>query len=540
MKTTGLLSILLGLTVLGSAPGPATAQSTTTSPPHFSPAERPALDQIPEGGIGRNFELVGHNPLVNPGHTLPRGDNENDVAVVGNCLYAAARSNSQGTAIVDISNPRQMRVVGTIEPPLPPPSSQPLSTADLSAIESLNLLVRQVWNTGAPFDGNAIEIFDTTDCVRVTKVGEIPLPDAPHEHFLWQGGDPKRVLLFVTFSSASRKDLFPAPPRDIDLRVYDLTDKRTPKGPVALWSLQRFGVPAVEPPDLLKNAGHGQVNHLHNVTVSPDGTRIYASHRHAGFYILDGTALAKNRACDPEPNIPPTADNPFGVNPHACIKKLHPDPNVRFDYHPPFTQSHTHTAVKVPNRPYVVLNDEPVGNNCPWSWVRIVNVDDGAGFDVNTTFLGVPVARAGTKYRGDLFPHQEGAFKIPETIVERCPATRARLKGANFNAHKPLVFENLVFVNWLSGGVRAIDISNPGTPFEAGFFFPKPVRETQSKKVNPEVAVRSYPVLKDGLLYVLDGHSGVYALRYTGPRKDEIPQQGLYTQNAVQVPGRAP
>lgn len=85
--------------------------------------------------------------------------------------------------------------------------------------------------------------------------------------------------------------------------------------------------------------------------------------------------------------------------------------------------------------------------------MRIVNVDDSGGFDVTTNFLGVAVARAQTKYRGDLYPQQEGAFKIPETIVERCPATRRRLPAADFNAHKPLVFENLVFVNWLSGGV---------------------------------------------------------------------------------------
>lgn len=541
-----------GMTVLRAVPllapcllsafGPAAAQGLSLGPPHFPPAARPLLDQIPAGGIGHNFQLMDHNSLVNPGGTLPRGANGNDLGIVRNCLYASSRSNNQGILIVDISNPRRTKVVGSIPPPPPPPSGRVLSTADISAVESQNLLVAQVWNGSAPFDGNRLEIFDTTDCFKPVKVSEILLPDVPHEHAIWQGGDPNRVLLYITFSSGSRTALFPAPPRDIDLRVYDLTDKANPRGPIALWSLQRFGVPAAEPPDFLKNAGHGQPNHLHAVGLSADGTRIHAAHRLAGFYILDTTPLARNELCDPEPNVPPTMDNPFGVNPDACIKKLHPDPNVRLDYHPPFSHSHTHSAAKVPGRPYVVLNDEPVGNNCPWSWVRIVNVDDTFGFEVNTS-LFIPVAPAGTKYRGDLFPHQEGSFKIPETIVERCPQTREKFplaRGASFNAHKSLVFENLMFVSWIAGGVRAIDISNPGTPFEAGFYFSKPVRETAAGEMNPELGIRNHPALKDGLLYLIDGDSGLYVLKYTGPRKEEIPQEGLFTQQQVQVPGRLP
>src|SRR5437867_7709455 len=47
----------------------------STDRPHYPPAVRPLLSQIPEGGIGRNFRLIGHEPLVRPGETLPRGGN---------------------------------------------------------------------------------------------------------------------------------------------------------------------------------------------------------------------------------------------------------------------------------------------------------------------------------------------------------------------------------------------------------------------------------------------------------------------------------
>jgi len=515
--------------------------------PHFSPAERPLLEDIPEKGIGHHFQLVDHNPLINPGQTLPRGGNGNDIAIVRNCLYASSRSNNQGTLIVDVSNPHRTTVVGEIPPPGPPPSGRTLTTADLTSIESLNLLVRQVWNTSAPFDGNKLDLFDTTNCFAPRLVSTIPLPDVPHEHFIWQGGTPNRVLLYLSFSSGSRAlDPFPAPPRDIDMRVYDITNKSSPRGLVAVWSLQRFGIPTFEEPDLLNNANQGQSNTLHSMAASVDGTRVYLVHYHAGFYILDSTPLAMGTPCDVEPDVPPGPGNPFGVNPSACLKKLHPDPRARFDYHPVFTHSHSHTAVKVPNRPYVLLNDEPSSNTCPWSWIRTVNVDDTFAFEAAQNLFNGRVA-AGTKFRGDLFPQQEGAFKIPENTVERCaetrgkfPRTRPGSTAASFNAHKSLVFENLIFVSWLAGGVRAIDISNPGVPFETGFFFNKPVAATQSGLADPELEIRNYPTLNDGLLYFLDGASGLYILKYTGPRKEEIPQEGLFTQQVMQVPGRQP
>jgi hypothetical protein len=138
-----------------------------------------------------------------------------------------------------------------------------------------------------------------------------------------------------------------------------------------------------------------------------------------------------------------------------------------------------------------------------------------------------------------MFPAIVGAFMIPEVIPDRCPETLARLPGVSFNAHKSLVFENLVFVAWSGGGLRAIDISNPATTFEAGVFFTKPVPQTQAA-LSPEIALTSHPILRNGLLYVLDTNSGVYVFRYTGPRKEELPARGLFVPNAMQVPGRQP
>jgi hypothetical protein len=259
---------------------------------------------------------------------------------------------------------------------------------------------------------------------------------------------------------------------------------------------------------------------------SPEGfpTQLYTSNRESGFFILDSTALATQLAGGPPCDVDPTGPNP-------CIRKLHPDPNVRLDDSPPFNQRHTHSAHKVPGRPYVILEAEP--GPCPWAWVRTVFIDD----QHEITIDGVR-----SKMRGDLFPAVFGAFTLPENLVENCAENEAKFNRPNtsFNAHWSLVFKNLFFISWRSGGVRAIDISNPGTPFEAGFFFTKPVRETATGLVNPDLEPANSPALKDGLLYIMDRQSGVYVLKYTGPRKEEIPQEGLFTQQEIQVPGRQP
>jgi hypothetical protein len=508
--------------------------------PHYSPAKRPRLADIPEGGIGRNFRLIEHNPLVNPGQSLPRGGNGIELGFVRNCLYVPSRLNNQGTLIVDITNPRRTVVRGSIPPTPSPSANTSLSTEIVNAIESENLLVRQYRSMPPPgiTPDKGIEIYDTTDCFNPVQASTITLPDGRHENFLWQGGNPHRVLLFVSFTSSGpgavrRRETsqFPAPPYDIDIRVYDLTDKYNPVGPVATWSLQHFGVPTIELPDLLENgnqAGMQGRNQTHSFTVSADGKRMYVAQLNGGFFIMDTSALTSGAPCDVQADVPPTPDNPFGVNPNACLKKLHPDPNARMNYRPPFGMSPTHSAYKVPGRPYAIVSDEPDPGPCPWSWFRVVFIDGERGY-------GTPP----TLFHADLFPTILSAFQIPENDVEKCAENTAKFPGANFSAHKSLVFKDLVFVAWTAAGVRAIDISNPGTPFEAGFFFNSTVHETQGGLIDPELSITNHPVMRDGLLYGLDTNSGLYILKYTGPHSEDLPH-GLFTPNAIQVVGRDP
>jgi hypothetical protein len=83
--------------------------------------------------------------------------------------------------------------------------------------------------------------------------------------------------------------------------------------------------------------------------------------------------------------------------------------------------------------------------------------------------------------------------------------------------------------SWYGAGLRAIDISNRAAPVEAGFFVPKPVADISSVPDTPApaygkttptdddwwVATWSYPIIRDGYIYVADVRNGLYILRAT-------------------------
>jgi hypothetical protein len=122
----------------------------------------------------------------------------------------------------------------------------------------------------------------------------------------------------------------------------------------------------------------------------------------------------------------------------------------------------------------------------------------------------------------EITPIMIGAHAMSDSLIENCIA-QPKPPGATIrpmmHAHNPTVLENLVFVNWLGNGIRAIDISNPFNPEEVGHARPVPWGD-----------VMTYPDFHDGLLYVGDNHTGLHVLKYTGPRADEIPQ-GTYSSN---------
>jgi hypothetical protein len=392
-----------------------------------------------------------------------------------------------------------------------------------------------------------------------------------HEFYLWH--DPKNSNRFLVISQTYGS-------LDEDLVFTAITDEQTGdvlKEPllVASFTLEEIGGPVRdELPDSTGLYSDGrftdyrhltdqwgrpgatqasQGNDLHSGSLSDDGERFYAAGGTAGMYILDTEFIANNsnadivagRVCNQASTNVWIGGKIGGLVDVALLPKVardcvHPvlnsDPGVlamlgsdltdveklvrytklevrsRADFWPPFVAVvGTHSAVPVPGRPaksrdnpkgrpaYVVITEEWPFGPCPERGMRILSVES------------------------EISPVMISAHVMSDTLVENCIA-QPKPPGATIrpmmHAHNPTVLSNLVFVNWLGNGVRAIDISNPFAPREVGHARPVPWGD-----------VMSYPDIANGLIYIGDNHTGLHVLKYTGPRADEVPQGVVYSSN---------
>jgi hypothetical protein len=437
-------------------------------------------------GLTKNFRLVGHTDLSKRGMNSP-------IAVAGRCVYVGDRyyssSASEGTrpnggiAIVDVKNPAKPKQVGVI-PPLP------LSTQrEMRADAGLGILVVEGyspfidgWTPGdAPI--NYLKIYDIhSDCLHPRLLSTYDFgPRAPHEFFLWK--DPKhagRALAYVTFTIYSP-----------DLMVVDLSDPAAP----ALAGVYDLGIDQGQKTvDFVDESGSG---YTHSLTVSDDGTRAYMAAWDYGFYTLDTSLLAN----------PPAGS--VGMARPVGVGKLDYGHNV-------------HSAVQIPGRQEMLFTQEDyanAGHGCPFGILRTgkmdANGDGGAALD--------------------------GTFSLPENDPKNCGR-----KNGTFSSHNPTLFHDVALLSWYSGGLRAVDLTNPSHLHEDGAFVPRPTftperRDTRlffpkngagtlptdttkptSSAPQWTGAMWSYPVVQNGLIYVVDIDLGLYILRYTGPHAAEV------------------
>jgi hypothetical protein len=77
-----------------------------------------------------------------------------------------------------------------------------------------------------------------------------------------------------------------------------------------------------------------------------------------------------------------------------------------------------------------------------------------------------------------------------------------------------------------------VGIKSPKHPYQLAEFFPEPLDEVALEDPrlssdpdtgrNEKVVMWSYPIIKDGLIYVVDLRNGLYILEYDGPFDQEV------------------
>jgi hypothetical protein len=181
------------------------------------------------------------------------------------------------------------------------------------------------------------------------------------------------------------------------------------------------------------------------------GNRLYVSYWHGGFVILDISEMSRPKFVS------------------------------GFSWNPPYPAP-IHTTLPMPwkimGRDILVVADEDAQKRAPLppAFLWIVDITEETHPVPISTYVLPPS------------PSADPEFKV--------------------GCHQPAeqVYDNTLYVTWFSGGLRALDISNPYSPKEVGYYVPRPGKGQQT--------VKSNDVFRDnnGLLYLVDRYEGLEIL----------------------------
>ena len=427
------------------------------------------------------FTQIGHEPLFN------RGMNAG-LAVHGDYAYVGFRSDGThphpGVAVVDISNPAKMSVVHEItdeegEGRIGETSRELRVWPEEDLLIVMNLAgnctpyLHLCSPTSMTMDDN-IRFFDISgkNAAQPRLVSEYVPSRSPHEMFLWD--DPKRkgrALLYISTPGGSNNML-----------VTDISGARKGKfKEVANWNV------IIPDPDA--------DTRLHSMSISPDGKLGYMSYLGGGFFTTDTSDLANNKKKPKIETITPMQNRAHWGNPGI------------------------HSAVPVPDSKYVFTTDEVYGDffgvlnpvlgehGCPWGWARVI---DNGNLKKPKVIADYRIEQNHQKYCDDPTKNQPDRKNV-----------------SSYAAHNPTLTRNLALVTWHSGGLQAVDLSNPKKPSQAAEFKPEPLLYVTTEDPvlssgRDKVVMWSYPVVKDGVIFVVDLRNGLYALRYDGVHEKEV------------------
>ena len=126
-------------------------------------------------------------------------------------------------------------------------------------------------------------------------------------------------------------------------------------------------------------------------------------------------------------------------------------------------------------------------------------------------------ARRGRPHAGiSIFDVTDYANVKPLSLFEvsELDSPFSRTPGARFGAHQfhERIVGTLVFAVWFSGGLRIVDVADPSSPCEVGYFIPEPVGNRPAPQSNDVV------LDQNGLIYMVDRYVGFDVLEFDGGR----------------------
>ncbi len=481
-------------------------------------------------GTSKNFTLVGHDSLFGRGmnsamtiygHFAYIGNRTDGSATCGvgdprgpgqNCPHP-----HPGVLIENIQNPAHPHVVGEIGPPFE--GNVGISSREVRVWPRAKLLIVMNFRCSSvihacpagtdaqfPFDLKFYSLADPADPQFISSyvpTSAAGLKVKPHEMYLWQDPTrPDRALLWISTPELTSDPTVP------NMMIVDVS-KVAAGGPVTEVAQGNWN-------ELYPDGGSEVTfqNDLYTHSMAPtaDGKTTYLAMEGGEFLVLDTSAVANDSSPGTVINLngdllTDPLNRPIWGNPlPGCLKEC----------------PEGHSSVPVPGRPYALTTDEIYGTftdptfGCPWGWARLINVSDPA------------------------FPQIAGEYKIAQDDQSFCgspaddPATE---QFTSYSSHNPTVLPDLALIDWHSGGLQAIDIADPANPAQGGWFSPQPLASAATEdpalsRGPNKVVLWSYPIIRNGLIYVIDIRNGLYILRYTGPQATEAANINFFEGNS--------
>jgi hypothetical protein len=181
------------------------------------------------------------------------------------------------------------------------------------------------------------------------------------------------------------------------------------------------------------------------------------------------------------------------------------------------------------------LLDQPIPEfaNNTGSKIRdfIIMVNEAGGGSGNHTCTGNRQLTYFLDIETESKPMGIANFQVPEASGDFCD------RGGRFGSHassesfSPLFYGKLIFVSWFNAGVRAIDIRDPFSPKEVGYFIPATTPDTDVRctTINGEqickyvIQTNNVEVDDRGYIYIVDrANTGMHVLALSGDARKII------------------
>jgi hypothetical protein len=240
------------------------------------------------------------------------------------------------------------------------------------------------------------------------------------------------------------------------LVIYDLADPLQPRE-ISRWWMPGQHVAGGETP-----TWSGRRHRLHHALRF--GDEMWASCWHGGFWVVDVSDLARPKSVG------------------------------TYNYHPLFPEP-THTVMPVPER------------------IRGRRIALAIDEEDQAQSAGEEEARRGRAHACLLTfdVNDLGAIKpLAQFQVSELDSPFSRTGGARFGAHQfcERMVGTIVHAVWFGGGLRIVDVADPASPREIGHFIPEPTAGRSAPQSN-DVALDAR-----GLIYLIDRHVGFDILEF--------------------------